>query len=269
MKRISWLLALIACVLFTGQANAQTDINRINSYKYIVIPVQYKFQNEENKYLLNSLTKHLFKEEGYITYMDIEKKPKDLAFNKCLALYAEVESDSESFFSLHTKLKLVLRDCDNTIIYETNGRSKIKSYQEAYQEALREAFIPLTSFEYSYNGRNSYDSTSLYEEEEETTTQNAKVEEEAKPSLEETLVGNYSLFNEEYIITKIEAGYVLTHSVTGTKKAFINVTSNNSILFNSDTINGTVTINEKEDLEIEYFNKNSGELEKVTLYKLK
>lgn len=266
MKKISWLLALIACVLFSGQANAQKEIENVNYYKYIVIPVQYKFQDEENKYLLNSLTKHLFKEEGYITYMDVEKKAKDLAFNKCLALYAEVESESESFFSLHTKLKLVLKDCDNKVIYETEGRSKIKTYKDAYQEALKEAFVPFTSFNYQYNGKNSYDNTSLYEEE---TTETVEVEEKVEPSLDEKLLGNYSLFNEEYIITKIEAGYVLTHSVTGNKKAFINVTSNNSILFNSDTINGSVTINEKEDLEIEYFNKNSGELEKVTLYKLK
>ena len=52
--------------------------------------------------MLNSLTKYLLNQEGFDTYMDVESKPNDLKFNRCLALYVDVISESESFFSLNS-----------------------------------------------------------------------------------------------------------------------------------------------------------------------
>jgi len=257
-------------MLSAFKTQAQSNIDRVNYFKYVVIPVQFKFQEEQNEHMLNSLIKHLFNEENYDTYMDVEKKPKDLTFNKCLALYVEVESESESFFALQTKLNLILKDCNGEVVFSTSGKSKIKSFKEAYQDAIKDAFVPFETFNYGYNGKNSYDSSSQYVEEVKlSSAKKSQVEEEeTQPAIEEQLLGNYSLLNEKYTISKIEAGFILINSDTGDKKAFINITSNNSILFNSDAINGTLTINDKQNLEIEYFNKNSGAVEKVTLYRL-
>ena len=270
MKKISLLIITFVTIFSAFSAKAQSDINRINYFKYVVIPAQFKFQDEQNKYLLNSLTKHLFNEENYVTYMDIEKKPKDLTFNKCLALYVDVISESESFFSLQTQLDLILKDCNGEVIFKNSGHSKIKSFKESYQDALKDAFTPLKNFNYAYNGKNTYDSSSLYTENvnEKENGVIEKPKENNKPSVEDQLVGSYSLLNEKYTVSKIEAGYILINDETGNKKAFINITSNHSILFNSDDINGTLIINDKNNLEIEYFNKNSGEVEKVTLYRL-
>ncbi|MBW2962231.1 hypothetical protein [Mesonia aestuariivivens] len=273
MKKISFLFIIATTLLFSNKVVSQeNNIDRVNYFKYVVIPVQYKFQDEENKYMLNSLTKHLFNEEGFETYMNVETKPKDLAFNKCLALYAEVQSESESFFSLNTQLKLILRDCNDQIVFKSEGRSKLKNYKEAYHDALKNAFKVFNTFNYSYNGKNSYDQKISYLESETSTVENSNKINTQKPTLEEelntTLPGTYSLFNENYSIRKIEAGFILTNNSTGNKKAFINITSNNSILFNSESINGTLSINDDHDLEIEYFNKKSSKLEKVTLYRI-
>ena len=114
MKKISLLLIGLIAMVFSTQIKAQEtqELEDLNYFKYVVIPIQYQFQSEENEFLINSLTKHLFNEENFTTYMDVESKPKDLTFNRCLALFAEVKSESESFFSLNTKLELILKDCN-------------------------------------------------------------------------------------------------------------------------------------------------------------
>ena len=272
MKKISLLLIGLITMVFSTQIKAQEtqELEDLNYFKYVVIPIQYQFQSEENEFLINSLTKHLFNEENFTTYMDVESKPKDLTFNRCLALFAEVKSESESFFSLNTKLELILKDCNNKVIFKSEGRSKLKDYKEAYHDALKDAFTPLQSFNYEYNGKNSYDSSKFEEEEQKSPIQKEPKKETKsfEETVKEKLIGTYSLFNEEYSISKIEAGYILTNTATAEKKAFINVTSNNSLLFNSDTINGTLVINNDGDLEVEYFNNASGKVEKATLYRV-
>ncbi|MBQ0739295.1 hypothetical protein J9332_33785 [Aquimarina celericrescens] len=274
MKKISLLLIGLIAMVFSTQIKAQEtqELEDLNYFKYVVIPIQFKFQKKDNEYLINSLVKHLLNEQGFETFMDVEDKPKDLKFNNCLALYVDLQSESESFFSLQTELNLIFRDCNNQIIFESEGRSKVKDFKESYHDALYKAFeiFEGSNFYYEYNGKNSYDS-SKFEEGEQKSPIKKEPKKETK-SFEETvkekLIGTYSLFNEEYSISKIEAGYILTNTATAEKKAFINVTSNNSLLFNSDTINGTLVINDDGDLEVEYFNNASGKVEKATLYRV-
>lgn len=274
MKKISLLLIGLIAMVFSTQIKAQEtqELEDLNYFKYVVIPIQFKFQKKDNEYLINSLVKHLLNEQGFETFMDVEDKPKDLKFNNCLALYVDLQSESESFFSLQTELNLIFRDCNNQIIFESEGQSKVKDFKESYHDALYKAFeiFEGSNFYYEYNGKNSYDS-SKFEEGEQKSPIKKEPKKETKSfeeTVKENLIGTYSLFNEEYSISKIEAGYILTNTATAEKKAFINVTSNNSLLFNSDTINGTLVINDDGDLEVEYFNNASGKVEKATLYRV-
>ncbi len=269
MKKIGlyFLLVFIVSFSFSTQAQENYDIDKLNYYKYVVIPIQYKFQDKDNEYMLNSLTKHLLNEEGFETYMDVEDKPNDLKFNRCLALYADILSESESFFSLQTKLELVFRDCNNEIVFKSEGKSRIKNYEESYQDALKEAFEVFgdANFIYRYNGKNNYDQPRSIKEEKSVSEQAevAQIDE-----IEHNLPGTYSLFNEKYKIDKIEAGYIMRNAESGDRKAFINVTSDHSILFNSEKMNGKMKFTSDGNLEIEYFNNDTGKLEKATLYKV-
>jgi hypothetical protein len=261
MKKISLLFIVVVGLLCSAKARAQNDINQLNDYKYIVIPLQYEFQDSKNEYLLNSLTKHLLKEEGFETYMDVEKMPKDMTFNRCLALNVIVISETDGFFSLNTRLKLIFKDCSGKIVYSSKGFSGIKSFKEAHQEALRDAFKSFSGYNYAYNIHNKFNvSQELVDE----TKSSEKVEKkDSNISSEPLLVGTYTLENKNYKVEKIEAGFILKNKTTGEREAFINKTSNNSILYNSESINGTLTLSPENNLEVEYFNKESGALEKI------
>ena len=269
MKKISLLLIGLIAMVFSTQIKAQEtqELEDLNYFKYVVIPIQYQFQSEENEFLINSLTKHLFNEENFTTYMDVESKPNDLKFNRCLALYVDVISESESFFSLQTKLDLVFKDCNNEVIFKSEGKSRIKNYEESYKDALKEAFEVFGSanFIYKYNGKNNYDQTHSVKAEQSEPEINEITQVD---KIEYNLPGTYSLFNEKYKIDKIEAGYIMLNAESGDRKAFINVTSDHSILFNSEKMNGKMKFTNDGNLEIEYFNNDTGKLEKATLYKV-
>jgi len=146
MFRIRSIFSLIL-VFSTAVLFAQKDIN---SYKYIIVPNQYEFQKSEDQYQLNSLTKFLFEKQGFSVLLSNESFPEDLARNPCLALKAVLKNNSGM---LSTKLNMDLLDCFNAVVFSTDeGKSKIKDYKKAYQEAIRNTFVGIEALNYEYDG---------------------------------------------------------------------------------------------------------------------
>ena len=98
---------------------------------------------------MNSLTKFLLKKNGFTVLNKSDNYPMDLAQNNCLLLNANVVKIKGL---LTTKLQLLLTNCKNTVVFSSEiGKSKLKDYQKAYHEALRDVFT-LSEFNYAYVG---------------------------------------------------------------------------------------------------------------------
>jgi len=120
----------------------------LNNYKYVIVPNKYDFLKEADKYQLNSLTKFLFEKEEFTVIMQDDNYPNDMSNNRCLALSSNVIEDKGMF---KTKLQVVLKDCNNNIVFETKvGETREKEYEKAYQTALRNAFESFNGVNYSY-----------------------------------------------------------------------------------------------------------------------
>ncbi len=143
-KSLVLVLIIISNIIFAQQS--------LNEYKYVIVPKKYDFLQFDDQYQLNSLTKFLFKKEGFKTLFDSDSKSQELANNSCLGLITKVKNNSGVF---STKLVIELVNCKNEIIHTSNeGRSKQKDYKKAYQEALRNAFKSITSLNYRYTPTN-------------------------------------------------------------------------------------------------------------------
>ncbi|MCH2194125.1 hypothetical protein [Kordia sp.] len=141
MKRF---LASVVFLLITFSCFSQG----LNEYKYAVIPYKFDFLNKHDKYRVNTLVRHLFKKEGFHVLYDNQDFPDELVADRCMAFYVDIKNDSNIFT---TKMSFILRDCSNKIIMETPiGRSKIKAYEKAYNQALRRAFEHIQAENYSY-----------------------------------------------------------------------------------------------------------------------
>lgn len=125
---------------------AQSDLN---DYKYIVVPKRFDAFREANQHQTSTLIKYLFSEKGFNTVYD-DALPADLASYRCLGLWVSLVDDSSMFT---TKTILALKDCNGLNIFETQqGKSKIKEYKSAYNEAIREAMQSFEGVEYQYTG---------------------------------------------------------------------------------------------------------------------
>lgn len=140
-KFLSVFIFLFSISLFSQES--------LNSYKYVIVPVQYEFQKSENSYQINDLVKFLFEKEGFEVVMSNEQFPEDLRNERCLATTAKVIKPSAF---LTTKVTIDLVDCYNKTVFSTKeGRSKEKDYKKGYHESIREAFEDITAQNYSYD----------------------------------------------------------------------------------------------------------------------
>ena len=138
------LILILICLTFQLKAQEQ-----LNNYKYILIPESYDFTEGKDKYQLNSLTKFLFNREGYKAYMTSDSLPQDLFNNRCLALSADAEKLKSGLFK--TEIQINLKDCYGKLVYTSKvGSTRVKDYQKAYTQALRNAFESFEEFDYQY-----------------------------------------------------------------------------------------------------------------------
>ena len=124
---------LLAVALFLS-TNVEAQNPNLNDYSYVVVPEQFDFLNQKDKYQLNSMTKYYFEKSGFNAYL-ADESPNA---NRCDGLYVNVEELSSIF---GTKLQIVLKDCKENEIYRgQEGKSKYKEFNKTYQDALRKAF---------------------------------------------------------------------------------------------------------------------------------
>ena len=273
------LLTYIFVFGFVIVASAQ----KINNYKYVIIPETFEFTGEVDEYRLNSLTKFLFEKNGYSTLMKTDRKPNDLQNNPCLGLNTRVLDNSNLFV---TKLTLQIIDCGDNVIFETKeGRSREKDYQMAYQEALRDAFNSIEEMNYEYVEADSQKNVS------ETKTEAAPLAEDpVLEEIEETEIAEEPQVYED--VEKVEAGevnmfnkkYQYSGKIYGVKETaqglglfqenssdpiaiLIETDKGVSYIYNSLTNQGVAYFNEKGNLIVEYFNKQDNKKVALT-YKL-
>lgn len=137
-------LMILGLFLITAAISAQEGINQ---YKYIIVPKKFDFLKEPNQYRVNTYTKFLFEKNGFTAVYD-DSQPQDLRVNPCLGLKANLVDDSNLFT---TKMYITLENCRGDIVFTSaEGRSKIKEYEEAYRDAIDDAFTSVLGLNYYY-----------------------------------------------------------------------------------------------------------------------
>lgn len=150
MKNIILILSLIFLVSFkVSSQDEQINVEAINNYKYIIVPLEFDLSSHEDQYQINSLTEFLFNKYGYKAFLENESFPEDLKLNRCLALKADVIEVKGGF--LNTKLQINLMDCEDRLVVSSKvGKSREKEHRVAHNLAVRDAFKTFQFFNYKY-----------------------------------------------------------------------------------------------------------------------
>lgn len=137
---------LLYVILFVLGLNF-SGYGQLNDYKYIIVPKKFAAFKGENRYQTSTLVKYYFTKNGFNAIYD-DEMPLDLATNRCLGLVADL-LDNSSMFS--TKVIITLKNCENSEVYRTfEGKSKTKDYEDAYREAIQDAFTSFAGMGYTY-----------------------------------------------------------------------------------------------------------------------
>lgn len=164
MKRI--IIGLMFLLLSAQFGMAQV---KLSDYKYVIVEKQFHFQNEADEYDLNRLVKFLFEKQGFDAILEGEPLPDDVKANYCLAMTSELKATG----ALKTKAMVILRDCDNNVVFTSEeGITKIKEFDRAYEMAIRKTFESFAEIDYYYvpserviaKGKDSDDSDAQKEE---------------------------------------------------------------------------------------------------------
>jgi hypothetical protein len=147
-----------------------TVAQNINDYKYVIVPAKFDAFKEPNKYNLNVNTKLLLQKYGFEVFAIDDELPTEIANSRCKALFADVIEDKSLMVS---KLKIVLKDCKDKVVYETAvGKSREKDLKLSYNFAFRDAAKSFETLNYKYNGGNEVAVTT---EEKQETKEESKI----------------------------------------------------------------------------------------------
>ena len=136
-------------LLFIITISTYSQQEKINNYKYVIVPQKFKFLKSADQYQTSSLTKFLLKKKGFIVFLSSDRLPNELFNDKCKALTANV-IDNSSMFTMKSTIQI--KDCFGTILYTSKkGRSKEKDYKKGYHESIRSAYATMSDLEYKYN----------------------------------------------------------------------------------------------------------------------
>lgn len=234
----------------------------LNEYKYVIVPKKFGFFEEPDKYQLNSLTVFLFNKYGFEAFMEGETLPEDLKKNPCSALHADVLSDS-GMFSMNTRVKVVLKNCTHQTLFESKeGRSKIKKYKFAYQEALRDAFSSVESLNHVY--QKPSDNMARTEVSKNKTISKTPENPYEKSGMENIL---FEFNGNDYQLVESNKNLILKNVNSESTEANLYKTNTGSFVFRSEKINGTAYFDENENLVVEYFDEVKGSMEKLIYVK--
>ncbi len=140
MNRVVFLLLMV----FSGNT---LIFGQLNNYKYVIVPKKFDIFKKENQYRTSTLVKYLFTQEGFNAVYE-GAFPLDLEVEPCLGLWVNLIDESSLFI---TKTRLSLVDCNRKVVFETQeGKTKTKEFEQAYREAISEAFGSLRMLNYSY-----------------------------------------------------------------------------------------------------------------------
>lgn len=122
---------------------------KLNEYKYIIIPTRFEGFKSENQYQTSTYAKHILQEKGFSNVVYDNDLPQELVLNPCLGVTAKMDDNSGMF---RTKVQFRFVDCMKKDVFTSpEGDSREKEYKASYAEAISTALKSLDGFTYQYS----------------------------------------------------------------------------------------------------------------------
>ncbi|HET7361693.1 MAG TPA: hypothetical protein VFI78_07160 [Salinimicrobium sp.] len=256
----------------------------LNTYQYVQVPEKYEYQDEANEYQLNALTAFLFEKYGFNA---LYKEEVPEGTDPCRMLQADVLNESNIF---RTKVKLILKDCYNKVVFASEGKSKFKDYKRSFHDALRNAFSAINELDYKYEaaaeeqGEVVFNIKTVPSVNSEKAGNAEKIEKKPNPSEAKNKIADtekgaasekieknksskntgsqkFINGNTEYRLEKTASGYVLYKAGEEGKFATLMKSgAGKNFIYSSENVQGAAYFDDAGNLVVEYISEQSGQL---------
>ena len=211
------LLFILLCTGFSGHAQ-----NPMNEYSFIEVPEVYDFLRAKDQYQLNSMTKFFFEKHGFNAYFGRELPN----VRKCDGLYAEVEGQPGF---IYTRITVIIKDCEGKELFRSaEGKSKLKEFKKAYQQALRNAFKSFNTLNVdqpeivvSTSNTETLNKTLNSASSETVAAKPRKPLKNGKTALPTANFTSYTHKDENYLLRKTDGSYALYQEVIGAENDLV------------------------------------------------
>ena len=242
-------IAILFFLFSFSNLSAQQGV--FEGFDYVVIPVKFDFQNKENENQINSLLRYLFKEDGFSVFMDTEEIPTEFKSNPCQGIRLNLEKD---FSVNNTYVTIILYDCEGKIVLASRGETEKQILREAYQEAIRDAFLNIAEANKPASEINTINKEPELSEEAQLQLKLEKIKQESVA---------YLLSDKLVYFHPNKEGFELYEENAIESFAELSPIDGKMFIYNSEDINGVMTKKESGDFELEYREPASNQTQKV------
>ncbi len=210
---------ILALFLFVAIGNSTLKAqSSMSDFNFVQVPEFYSFLNEPNQYDLNKMAKFYLNKYGFNAYFANEVPN----VKKCDGLYAEVLG-RPGF--IYTEITVLIKDCNGMELFRSaTGKSKLKEFKKAYQEAMRNAFASFEELGVQQKDISEVANVTT------TVVKNSKGQNELstnKAAGSENLPGSkfstYYKNGKPYMLRKTAQGYTLYQEVKGAENDLLQV----------------------------------------------
>lgn len=248
----------IGILVFANFFNSIAQNKDLTRYDFILVPMTYSFTGEPNQYQLNSLTKHLFKQEGFRTFMIEETLPIEFQQDGCKGLRVDVEKD---YMIVKTSMAIKLLDCFGKVVYQSPRVDvREKDFKKAYQEGIRRAFRYIEEISFEMKVKDGGSTKGIQ------TSAPLSADEKIAKRIQviKDQSDKYVWENESLLVFRNVDNFELYTTEAKTKIGDLMKVSGSTYLYNTSEINGIATFLENGDLEIKFMDpENKQEMVRV------
>jgi len=148
IKTLRYIIALLT--IYSQPIFCQSNMS-LDGYKYVFVPTLKYSDGEIDKWKLSKYANVSFSSMGFIVLTEQSSAPEEIKNDPCLLIKCEL-THSNVITGVNT-VTLILKNCNNNIVFNETGGGMGFSLQDDYNQAFLKIAKKLAKLEYSFNSR--------------------------------------------------------------------------------------------------------------------
>lgn len=143
------IFLIITSLFFSFIISAQKNINALNGYKYVYVPVLVYDDGRVDIWGISDKINKAFTDKGFTVITSLERAKEISKVDPCSIIDCTISHTNVTVGT--NSVTLTIRNCKDEIIYSNTGRAMGLSMQDDFNKATRRAFGDIAELKYKFD----------------------------------------------------------------------------------------------------------------------